>query len=92
VDAGDVEAVAGAVTAEIATLWSAAGPCLLGLRAPGPDHDPVALLAARMRTDHQLDDNALRAIDRDAAVRVEALLDTLAVRRSPTVRGAGRAG
>ncbi|MEV6597829.1 hypothetical protein AB0M36_13275 [Actinoplanes sp. NPDC051346] len=70
----DVEAVAGAVTTEISTLRVAAGPCLLGVRTPRPGHDPVALLAARMHTDHQLDDNALRAIDRDAAAQVEAVL------------------
>ena len=36
------------------------------------ERDPIRILAGRMRTDHQLDDNALRAIDLDAAAYAEA--------------------
>lgn len=77
VDSGDVEAIAGAAAAEVGELRTGAGPCLLGLRAADADVDPVELLAARMRTDHQLDDNALRAIDRAAAARAEEFLARL---------------
>ncbi|BCJ49375.1 hypothetical protein Asp14428_08500 [Actinoplanes sp. NBRC 14428] len=74
VDGDDVEAVTGAAGAEAGVLRAGAGPCLLGLRSPGPGHDPIARLAGRMRTDHQLDDNTLRAIDRDATARAAAFV------------------
>jgi pyruvate dehydrogenase E1 component alpha subunit len=42
----------------------------------GPDdqRDPIQILADRMHNDHQLDDNALQAIDLDVAAHVNAAL------------------
>ncbi|MFI7601713.1 hypothetical protein [Actinoplanes sp. NPDC049681] len=82
-DSADVEAIAGAAATEVGELRTGAGPCLLGLRAPAADVDPVELLATRMRTDHQLDDNALRAIGRAAAARAEEVLERLGATRAP---------
>jgi hypothetical protein len=66
VDGLDVEAVAAAADAMLHSLRAGGGPRLLRLRTDA-GRDPVEVLAARMRNDHQLDDNALAAIDRDAA-------------------------
>ncbi|MEV4640631.1 hypothetical protein AB0J80_25135 [Actinoplanes sp. NPDC049548] len=77
VDSDDVEAITGAATAEIGALRTGTGPCLLELRPHAGGEDPVELLAARMRIDHQLDDNTLRAIDRAAAARAEEVLQRL---------------
>ena len=72
VPGSDVEAITCTAVADIAAVRSGAGSCLLALEAA--DDDPVELLAARMRLDHQLDDGTLRAMDRDAAARATVLL------------------
>lgn len=76
VPAGDVEAITCTAAADVAAVRGGAEACLLALEAA--DDDPVELLAARMRVDHQLDDGTLRAMDRDAAARATVLLGTAA--------------
>jgi TPP-dependent pyruvate/acetoin dehydrogenase alpha subunit len=75
-DSFDVEAVLSATHTSLRKVRDSGGPRLLGLggnhRAPRPD--PIEVLVLRMVTDHQLDDNALRAIDSHAAGHVEAAL------------------
>ncbi|MET0496143.1 MAG: hypothetical protein ABW000_23705 [Actinoplanes sp.] len=72
----DVEAVLSATRTGLREVRDNGGPRLLGLSGNfGPPRlDPIEVLVARMVTDHQLDDNALRAIDTNAAARVEAAL------------------
>ncbi|AGL16955.1 hypothetical protein [Actinoplanes sp. N902-109] len=65
-DGADVETSTCAATAAVAAARAGTGPTALGLRAPAPGCDPVRVLVNRMRADHQLDEHALRAIDRDA--------------------------
>ena len=71
VDGTDVEAVALAAQLALHPVRAGAGPRLLHLRTyaggPGPRHDPIRILADRMRTDHQLDEHALDALARHAA-------------------------
>jgi|tagenome__1003787_1003787.scaffolds.fasta_scaffold20460584_2 hypothetical protein len=71
VDALDVEAVLPGARASLHAVRCGAGPRLLGLCATGgtAHPDPIELLVVRMYAAHQLDDNALRAIDADAAAR-----------------------
>jgi hypothetical protein len=73
VDALDVEAVLSRVRESLRVIRAGAGPCLLGLRTDGAA-DPVQTLVVRMFAAHQLDDNALRAIDADARARVVVAL------------------
>ena len=77
VDGTDVEAVALAALTAVHPVRAGAGPRLLHFRTyaqrPEPLHDPIRILADRMRTDHQLDDNALAAIEKHVAAQVGAL-------------------
>ena len=68
----DVEAITCTAAADVAAVRGGAESCLLALEET--DDDPVELLAARMRVDHQLDDGTLRAMDRAAAARATVLL------------------
>ena len=72
----DVEAVLSAAQTGLRTVRDSGVPRLLSLKGDygSPRLDPIEVLVARMVTDHQLDDNALRAIDTSAAARVEAAL------------------
>ena len=76
VPGSDVEAITCTAAADVAAVRRGADACLLSLEVT--DDDPVELLAARMRVDHQLDDGALRAMDRDAATRATALFEAAA--------------
>jgi pyruvate dehydrogenase E1 component alpha subunit len=71
VDGADIEAVTRAALTAVHPVRAGAGPQLLHFRtyvpADGPRHDPIRILADRMRADHQLDDNALAAIEKHAA-------------------------
>jgi hypothetical protein len=75
-DSFDVEAVLSATHTSLRKVRDGGGPRLLSLdgdhRTPLPD--PIEVLVLRMVTDHQLDDNALHAIDTHAAGHVEAAL------------------
>jgi pyruvate dehydrogenase E1 component alpha subunit len=51
----------------------------------GDQRDPIQILADRMHNDHQLDDNALEAIDLDVTAHVDA---ALALLRRPRTVGA----
>jgi hypothetical protein len=73
VDGLDVEAVLPRISEGLRVIRAGAGPCLLSLRIDGPA-DPVETLVVRMRAAHQLDDNALRAINAAALVQVAAAL------------------
>jgi TPP-dependent pyruvate/acetoin dehydrogenase alpha subunit len=75
-DCFDVEAVLSATQTSLHKVRDGGGPRLLGLGGNygEPRPDPIEVLVLRMVTDHQLDDNALRAIDANAAGRVEAAL------------------
>ena len=72
-DALDVEAILRMTRLILQAARTGAGPRRLGLRTAGlPDlDDPVNVLVTRMHADHQLDDNALQAIDADAASRAK---------------------
>jgi hypothetical protein len=72
----DVEAVLSAAQTGLRKVRDNGGPRLLGLSGNygSPRLDPIEVLVARMVTDHQLDDNALRAIDTNAAARVAATM------------------
>ena len=72
VPGSDVEAITCTAAADVAAVRHGADACLLSLEIA--EDDPVELLAARMRVDHQLDEGALRAMDRDAAARATALV------------------
>jgi TPP-dependent pyruvate/acetoin dehydrogenase alpha subunit len=76
VDGSDVEAVARAALTAVHPVRAGAGPRLLHFRTyaprPGQLHDPIRILADRMRTDHQLDDNALAAIEKHVAAELGA--------------------
>ncbi|MGA5298287.1 hypothetical protein ACPCHT_00080 [Nucisporomicrobium flavum] len=74
IDSVDVEAIARTAWTGLAAVRGGAPACRFTLRAAAAGDDPVELLAARMRLDHQLDDGTLRAIDRDARAHVAALL------------------
>ena len=71
VDSADVEAVVRAARTAVHPVRAGDGPRLLHFYTYGPQsgarHDPIRILAERMRTDHQLDDNAYAAIEKDAA-------------------------
>lgn len=89
VDGRDVEVVWTAVRERLRAPRTA-GPYLLGIHTGDTRGwaDPVAILAARMYADHQLDANALRAIDSGTAQRVETLLAMrggIPQRREPAV-------
>jgi hypothetical protein len=75
-DRFDVEAVLSATQTSLHMVRDGGGPRLLGLGGShgAPGLDPIDVLVVRMITAHQLDDNALRAIDINAAGRVEAAL------------------
>ena len=77
VDGTDVEAVALAALTAVHPVRAGAGPRLLHFRTYAqrtePLHDPIRILADRMRTDHQLDDNALAAIEKHVAAQVGGL-------------------
>lgn len=74
VDGTDVEAVARAATTAVHPVRAGAGPRLLHFRTyaaeSGTLHDPIRILADRMRTDHQLDDNAFAAIENHVAAQI----------------------
>jgi TPP-dependent pyruvate/acetoin dehydrogenase alpha subunit len=74
VDGTDVEAVTLAARTAVHPVRAGAGPRLLHFRTyvaePGALHDPIRILAERMRTDHQLDDNALAAIEKHVAAQI----------------------
>jgi TPP-dependent pyruvate/acetoin dehydrogenase alpha subunit len=76
VDGTDVEAVARAALTAVHPVRAGDGPRLLHFRtyepAAGPLHDPIRILVERMRTDHQLDDNAYAAIEKHVAVAIGA--------------------
>ncbi|GAA0505079.1 hypothetical protein Ade02nite_71210 [Paractinoplanes deccanensis] len=72
VDALDAEAVLAAMRFHLDALRAGGPPRLVELRLG--DADPVAALAARMFAQHQLDENALRAIDADTRAYVRAVL------------------
>ncbi|MEU8227961.1 hypothetical protein AB0C12_00005 [Actinoplanes sp. NPDC048967] len=71
VDGADIEAVTRAALTAVHPVRAGAGPRLLHFRtyarADSPRHDPIRILVDRMRTDHQLDDNALAAIEKHVA-------------------------
>jgi hypothetical protein len=71
VDGMDVEAVLLTTRTTVRDVRAGAGPRLLQLRMDdvGALRDPVLILATRMRDDHQIDDNALSAIERDAVAQ-----------------------
>ncbi|GAA2512878.1 hypothetical protein Ahu01nite_060590 [Winogradskya humida] len=75
-DCSDVEAVLTAARTSLRNVRDSGGARLLDLAGTyGPSRlDPIEVLALRMVTDHQLDDNALCAIDTNAAARAEATL------------------
>lgn len=77
VDGTDVEAVALAALTAVHPVRAGAGPRLLHFRTYAgesePVHDPIRILADRMRADHQLDDNALAAIEKHVAAQVGGL-------------------
>ncbi|MFI7547169.1 hypothetical protein [Actinoplanes sp. NPDC049599] len=74
VDGTDVEAVTRAAQTAVHPVRAGAGPRLLHFRTyagvTGPLHDPIRILTDRMRTDHQLDDNALAAIEKHVAAAI----------------------
>jgi hypothetical protein len=72
----DVEAVLSAAQTGLRQVRDYGAPRLLSLsgNCGSPRLDPIEVLVARMVTDHQLDDNALRAIDTNAAARVQAAM------------------
>ncbi len=74
VDGTDVEAVALAALTAVHPVRAGAGPRLLHFRTyarrPGPLHDPIRILADRMRADHQIDDNTLAAIEKHVAAEL----------------------
>jgi pyruvate dehydrogenase E1 component alpha subunit len=76
VDGTDVEAVTRAALTAVHPVRAGAGPRLLHfrtyLRAEAPLHDPIRILADRMRADHQLDDNALAAIEKHVTAQLGA--------------------
>ena len=76
VDGTDVEAVALAAQTALHPVRAGAGPRLIHFRTytgePGPLHDPIRILADRMRTDHQLDENALAALEKHVAAELRA--------------------
>jgi len=78
-DALNVEAVLRLTRLILQAARTGAGPRRLGLCTAGflDRDDPVDVLVKRMYADHQLDDNALQAIDADAASRAETWLSTL---------------
>jgi hypothetical protein len=71
VDGTDVEVTLAAQLA-LHPVRAGAGPRLLHLRTYGesPLHDPIRILTDRMRTDHQLDDHALAALERHVAAEL----------------------
>ncbi|MGX6607374.1 hypothetical protein ACWKSP_35395 [Micromonosporaceae bacterium Da 78-11] len=75
----DVEAVLSATQTSLRKVRDNGAPRLLSLIGDNgsPRLDPIDVLVARMVMDHQLDDNALQAIDTNAAARVEAALAAL---------------
>jgi len=81
VPGSDVEAITCTAAADVAAVRGGAESCLLELEES--DDDPVELLAARMRVDHQLDDGALWAMDRAAAARATVLLGAAAPEGPP---------
>jgi TPP-dependent pyruvate/acetoin dehydrogenase alpha subunit len=74
VDGTDVEAVTLAAQLALHPVRAGAGPRLLHLRTygEGTRHDPIRILTDRMRTDHQLDDHALAALERHVAAELTA--------------------
>jgi TPP-dependent pyruvate/acetoin dehydrogenase alpha subunit len=74
VDGTDVEAVTLAAQIALHPVRAGAGPRLLHLRTypdePGPLHDPIRILADRMRTDHQLDEHSLAALEKYVALEL----------------------
>lgn len=73
VDGLDVEAVLPHVCGSLRAIRAGAGPSLLDLRVDGTA-DPIETLVVRMFAAHQLDDNALLAIDAAALAQVTAAL------------------
>jgi hypothetical protein len=73
VDSLDVEAVLPRIREGLRTIRAGGGPGRLSLRT-GALADPVETLTVRMFAAHQLDDNALSAIDADAVAHVAAML------------------
>jgi hypothetical protein len=71
VDGLDVEAAFPRVQRRLRAIRAGDGPGLIWLRTDRTA-DPVDMLVVRMVAAHQLDDNALRAIDADAAAVAEA--------------------
>jgi TPP-dependent pyruvate/acetoin dehydrogenase alpha subunit len=76
VDGTDVEAVTLAAHAALHPVRAGAGPRLIHFRTyadePGQVHDPIRILADRMRTDHQLDENALTALEKHVTAELRA--------------------
>jgi TPP-dependent pyruvate/acetoin dehydrogenase alpha subunit len=74
VDGTDVEAVTRAAQTAVHPVRAGAGPRLLHFRTyaglTGPLHDPIRILTDRMRTDHQLDEHALAALERHVAAEI----------------------
>lgn len=72
VDGTDVEAVTLAAQLALHPVRAGAGPRLLHLRTYGEGtlHDPIRILTDRMRTDHQLDEHALAALERHVATEL----------------------
>ena len=81
VDGLDVEAVLRAAVAMVHTMRAGTGPQLLDARSAAGGGDPIRLLADRMRNDHQLDANALAAIDDHVAAQLRAALAGLSENR-----------
>jgi|tagenome__1003787_1003787.scaffolds.fasta_scaffold20849946_3 hypothetical protein len=78
VDGLDAEAVLTAIGAALHAVRSGDGPRLLEFCAADEPirRGPIECLAMRMFTDHELDQNAFRAIDAHALASVEATLGT----------------
>ena len=81
VDGSDVEAVLPHICGTLRAIRAGAGPCRLNLRTDGPA-DPIDTLVVRMIAAHQLDDNALHAIDAAALARARAALANAPARRA----------
>ncbi|MEU7909202.1 hypothetical protein [Actinoplanes sp. NPDC049118] len=75
VDGFDVEAVLSATAAGLRAVRAGNGPLLLRLRTDdqGQQPDPIETLVVRMTMAHQLDTDALQAIDADAASRARTV-------------------
>ncbi|WP_213006606.1 hypothetical protein [Paractinoplanes toevensis] len=73
IDGLDVEAVLACASRIARAVRSGGGTGLMELDVSGPA-DPIEILTVRMRAAHELDDNALRAIDGHATRQVLAAL------------------